>query len=153
MYIIISNCSEIIFAQRYINRLMALKQYKILIVDDDKAFLEMIISVLKLTHSHWTIETARSGKECLQKVKSFSPSLVFLDIGMDGMNGLVTLRFIKSLNKKTLVFFLSGHTEEYIKEAIGMVQADGYYTKKKFLDILNDKQLLDDILNQGKMNL
>lgn len=129
---------------------MTLKQYKILIVDDDKAFLQMIISVLKSTHSHWTIETARSGKECLQKVKSFSPTVVFLDIGMDGMNGLVTLRFIKSFDKKTLVFFLSGHTEEDIKEAIGMVKADGYYTKSQFLDILNSKKSLDDIMNQGK---
>jgi CheY-like chemotaxis protein len=153
LYIIIQDKSEIIFTQTLINMPMALKQYKILIVDDDKAFLDMIISVLKLTHSHWTIETARSGKECLQKVKSFSPTLVFLDIGMDGMNGLVTLRFIKSLNKETLVFFLSGHSEEYIKEAIGMVQADGYYTKKQFLDILNSNPSLDDILNRGKANI
>ncbi len=131
---------------------MAQKLYKILIVDDDKAFLSMIMATLKSMHIHLAIETARSGKECLQKIKSFSPNLVFLDIGMDGMNGLVTLRFIKSIDKKALVFFLSGHSAEYIKDAVGMVQADGYFTKTQFLDVIKDKQTLEDILNEGKAN-
>ncbi len=130
---------------------MAQKSHKILIVDDDKEFLTMISAVLKSMHSHLVIETARSGKECLQKVKSFSPNFVFLDIGMDGMNGLVTLRFIKSMDKTALVFFLSGHSVEYIKDAIGMVNADGYFTKTQFVNILKSRQSLDDILNEGKV--
>ena len=132
---------------------MAKKSYKILIVDDDKAFLTMITAMLTSIHSHLSIETARSGKECLQKVKSFSPNLVFLDIGMDGMNGLVTLRFIKSMNKTTLVFFLSGHSVKYIKEAVGMVHVDGYYNKTQFLEILKNTQSLDEVLNEGKVNM
>ncbi|MDP1678218.1 MAG: response regulator [Bacteroidota bacterium] len=131
---------------------MAQKLYKILIVDDDKAFLIMITALLTSIHNHLSIEVARSGKECLQKVKSFSPNLVLLDIGMDGMNGLVTLRFIKSMDKTALVFFLSGHSVEYIKEVVGMVHVDGYYTKMQFLDVLKNKQSLDDILNEGKVN-
>jgi CheY-like chemotaxis protein len=131
---------------------MAQKSYKILIVDDDKAFLTMIKAILMSMHSHLVIETARSGKECLQKVKFFSPNLVFLDIGMDGMNGLVTLRFIKSIDKKALVFFLSGHSVEYLKEAVGMVKVDGYFTKTQFLEILKNKESLEDILNEGKAN-
>jgi CheY-like chemotaxis protein len=97
-----------------------------------------------------TIETARSGRECLQKVKSFSPNLVFLDIGMDGMNGLVTLRFIKSMDEKTLVFFLSGHSAKDIKEAVGMVPVDGFFTKTQFLTILKGKQTIDEVLNEGR---
>jgi CheY-like chemotaxis protein len=131
---------------------MAQKSYKILIVDDDKAFLTMITAILMSMQSHLVIETARSGKECLQKVKIFSPNLVFLDIGMDGMNGLVTLRFIKSMDKKAVVFFLSGHSVEYLKEAVGMVHVDGYFTKTQFLEILKNKESLEDILNEGKAN-
>ncbi len=131
---------------------MAQKSYKILIVDDDKAFLAMIRATLHSIHTHLVIETAISGKECLQKVKSFSPNLVFLDIGMDGMNGLVTLRFIKSIDKTALVFFLSGHSVDYIKDALSMVKADGYYTKTQFLEVLKTKQTLEEILNEGKVN-
>jgi CheY-like chemotaxis protein len=129
---------------------MAIKSYKILLVDDDKAFLAMIKDVLRSTYSHLTIETARSGRECLQKVKSFSPNLVFLDIGMDGMNGLVTLRFIKSMDEKTLVFFLSGHSAKDIKEAVAMVPVDGFFTKTQFLTILKGKQTIDEVLNEGR---
>lgn len=131
---------------------MAQKSYKILIVDDDKAFLAMITATLNSMDSHLVIETAISGKDCLHKIKSFSPNLVFLDIGMDGMNGLVTLRFIKSMDKNALVFFLSGHSVDYIKDALSMVQADGYYTKTQFLDALKNKNSLEEILNEGKIN-
>lgn len=112
----------------------------------------MISALLKSKHNRLEIDTARSGKECLQKVKSFSPNLVFLDIGMDGMNGLVTLRFIKSMDKTALVYFLSGHAIEFIKDAVGMVHVDGYFTKTEFLNSLNSEQSLDDILNDGKAN-
>jgi len=128
---------------------MSKQSYKILIVDDDKAFLKMIAGTIASLDDHLLIETARSGKECLQKVKKFSPNLVFLDIGMDGMNGLVTLRFIKSMDKKTLVYFLSGHALEYIKDAVGMVEADGYFTKTQFLDLLKTTPSIEEILKAG----
>lgn len=123
--------------------------HKILIVDDDKAFLSMISGTLASLDDRLLIDTARSGKECLQKVRKFSPHLVFLDIGMDGMNGLVTLRFIKSMDKKTIVYFLSGHAVEYIKDAVGMVEADGYFTKTQFLDLLKTANSIEEILNAG----
>ena len=109
----------------------------------------MIAGTIASLDDHLLIETARSGKECLQKVKKFSPNLVFLDIGMDGMNGLVTLRFIKSMDKKTLVYFLSGHALEYIKDAVGMVEADGYFTKTQFLDLLKTTPSIEEILKAG----
>lgn len=128
---------------------MSKQSYKILIVDDDKAFLKMIAGTIASLDDQLLIETARSGKECLQKVKKFSPHLVFLDIGMDGMNGLVTLRFIKSMDTKTLVYFLSGHALEYIKDAVGMVKADGYFTKTQFLDLLKTAHSIEEILKAG----
>ena len=123
------------------------KAFKILIVDDDKAFLRVVTELLSSLHHHIIIETARSGKECLREVKSFSPNLVFLDIGMDGMNGLVTLRFIKSIDACALVYLLSGRSEEYLKEAVKMVPADGYYTKPQFIELLSSTHTLPMIHN------
>jgi hypothetical protein len=39
---------------------------------------------------------------------------------------------------------------KYIKEAVGMVHVDGYYTKTQFLDLLSTKETLEDVLNEGK---
>lgn len=110
--------------------------FRILIVDDNKAFLQLVAELLKSVYDHIHIETALSGNECLRKVRNFSPNLVLLDIGMNGMNGLVTLRFIKSINSDTLVYLLSGLSEEYLKDAMAMVPADGYFTKTDFIDSL-----------------
>ena len=126
--------------------------YKILIVDDDKTFLKLLSSELSSKDEHFVVETARSGKECLQKVKRFKPNLVLLDIGMDGMNGLVTLRFIKSIDPSTLVYFLSGRSVEFLREAVGMVPADGYFTKTQFVASLTSDQSLEMILKTGKLN-
>ena len=41
---------------------------------------------------------------------------------------------------------------EYLKDAVGMVQGDGYFTKTHFLEILKNKESLEDILNEGKAN-
>ncbi len=128
---------------------MAQKNIKILIVDDKKEFLSMIVDLIRSVQKNLRIRTARSGKECLQVVKDFHPELVFLDIGMDGMNGLVTLRFIKSVEKNARVFFLSGHPADFIKDAAGLVHADGYFTKVQFIDLLRTKQTLDEILQEG----
>ena len=124
--------------------------YKILIVDDDKTFLKLISDNLTAKDEHFAVQTARSGKECLKKVTSFKPNLVLLDVGMDGMNGLVTLRFIKSIDTSTRVYFLSGRSAEYLKEAVGMVPADGYFTKTKFVANLTSDQSLEAILKSGQ---
>ena len=126
------------------------KAYRILIVDDNKAFLSATSSSLKSLDDAIVIETARSGNECLRKVKQFGPQLVLLDIGMDGMNGLVTLRFIKSIDTSTLVYFLSGHTEDFLQDAIRMVPADGYFTKTQFAKTLSSVQSLASVLSSGK---
>ncbi len=136
-----------ILQQQYF--LMTQKSIKILIVDDRKEFLVMIVELMRSVQKNLRIMTARSGKECLRTVKEFTPNLVFLDIGMDGMNGLVTLRFIKSMDKNARVFFLSGHPVEFIRDAAGIVKADGYYTKTAFIDLLKTKQTLDEILQEG----
>lgn len=128
---------------------MPQKTFKILVVDDDKAFLSMIGSLLRSTYRHVSVETVRSGKECIEKMKKFSPNLVLLDIGMDRMNGLVTVRFIKSIDESTRVFFLSGHSQDDIKEAVAMVRVDGYFTKTQFLDSLNNNVTIDELLSEG----
>lgn len=130
---------------------MARKKYTILIVDDDKKFLTMLSAALSSAYNYLTIETANSGEECLRRVRDIAPNLVFLDVGMKGMNGLVTLRFIKSINETTLVFFLSGHSEKYLNDAVGMVPADGYFTKTQFLENLKNDLPLETILNSGKI--
>jgi len=128
-----------------------LDPYRILIVDDSKSFLKEISNLLKSLYANVIVDTARSGEQCLQRAKRLPPDLVLLDIGMDGMNGLVTLRFIKSISPASLVYFLSGHSEEYIHQAVGMVPADGFFTKTQFVEILNSNPTLEQFIKAGRL--
>jgi adenylate cyclase len=58
---------------------------KILVVDDTPQNLKVLDAIL--SPRGYTVETARSGAEALQKVRDAAPDLVLLDILMPGMSG------------------------------------------------------------------
>jgi DNA-binding response OmpR family regulator len=68
-------------------------QAKLLLVDDDEALAEMY--ALQLTASGFEVTTARSGAEALQLVLDATPDLIYLDLGLPGMNGLEVLRRLR----------------------------------------------------------
>ena len=69
------------------------KKQKILIVDDEPMNLKVISFILE--NYGYVYETATNGREALEKTKSFSPDLIFLDIMMPEMDGYEACRRIK----------------------------------------------------------
>jgi CheY-like chemotaxis protein len=63
---------------------------RILIVEDDQALNSAYQTILEA--SKHTVETAYNGKEALQKLKSYKPELILLDLLMPVMTGLQFLR-------------------------------------------------------------
>ena len=74
-------------------RFLSVKPKSVLIVDDNRDIIEVIAIMLKL--GGYVTRTATSGEECLEELKSATPDLVLLDIGMEPMDGWETLREIK----------------------------------------------------------
>lgn len=66
---------------------------KVLIVDDDPYISEMYS--LKFRESGFEIETAVTGKEALEKVASFHPDIVLLDVVMPVYDGFEVLKRIR----------------------------------------------------------
>ena len=60
---------------------------KILIVDDELRNLRIVEELL----DDFDVETARSGAQALEKLRSFSPDLVLLDVMMPVMEGFQVL--------------------------------------------------------------
>ena len=79
---------------------------KVLIVDDEKDFVEMFS--LRLTESGEKVFTAHSGQECLEKLAQENIDVVVLDIKMPGMDGVETLKEIKK-----------GQTTSHLKIDVG----------------------------------
>lgn len=82
---------------------------RILIVDDEKDFVEMLS--LRLTEVGEKVVPSYSGKECLDTLekKKDAIDVVILDIKMPGMDGIEVLREIKRKYPLVEVIMLTGH--------------------------------------------
>lgn len=80
---------------------------RVLLVDDEKDFVEMLS--LRLNEVGEKVTTAHSGKECLENLENKEIDVVILDIKMPGMDGMETLREIKKRFPLVEVIMLTGH--------------------------------------------
>ena len=84
-------------------------------VDDDPQ-ISKLIKVLFEDRNHEVL-AFNGGRKCLERL-SENPSVVFLDMMMPHMNGIETLKLIKSINKDLPVIMLTG-----VNDASSVVQA------------------------------
>jgi len=80
---------------------------KVLLVDDEKDFIEMLS--LRLKEVGEKITVAYSGQEALDTLEKADIDVVILDIKMPGMDGIETLREIKKKFPLVEVIMLTGH--------------------------------------------
>ncbi len=66
---------------------------RILIVEDDKKNRILLHDILKY-HGYEVIEAA-NGEEGIKKAKEYKPSLILMDIHMDGINGITAVKMLK----------------------------------------------------------
>jgi len=61
------------------------RKYRALIVEDNEALAKTMMWTLEMLGA--TAEMAHDGQTAIELAKSFHPDIVFLDIGLPGMNG------------------------------------------------------------------
>lgn len=99
---------------------------KILLVDDETNLRRLVGSYLRA--EGYEVAEASDGEQAVETVRKRSPDLVILDIRMPGMDGIETLREIRSFSD-VYVIMLTARTEEADK-VIGLsVGADDYLGK------------------------
>jgi two-component system nitrogen regulation response regulator NtrX len=84
------------------------------------------------------VQACASGSEALQRYAEFRPHLVLLDVKMQGMDGLETLRKLRELDPHAQVVMISGHGS--IQTAVEATQLGAYDFLEKPLD--TDRVLL-----------
>jgi DNA-binding NtrC family response regulator len=80
---------------------------KVLIVDDEKDFVQMFS--LRLQAQGEKVSTAYGGKDALKVLAQVPIDVVILDIRMPGMDGIDTLKQIKITYPLVEVILLTGH--------------------------------------------
>jgi two-component system OmpR family response regulator len=86
---------------------MKIAKPKVLVVDDEEDFLETIVK--RLLRRQIDATGVDSGKEALRILQEQSFDVVILDVRMQGMDGIETLKEIKKKNPLTEVIMLTGH--------------------------------------------
>jgi len=119
---------------------------KILIVDDEKAITELLQEVFETEQC--LVETASDGKEALDKLSSFHPHLILLDIKMPIMDGVETLKVIQTRSPETEVIMVTALNDINLAENCMQGGAYGYVVKPVDLDKLLDETR--DALNHRK---
>jgi len=108
---------------------------KILIADDEKNIRLLYKTELEL--EGYIIELAENGMICLEKIDTFKPDLVILDIRMPGMDGLETLNQI--LGKNNLIPIIINSAYSSYKDNFMSWSADAYITKSSDMTELKNK--------------
>ena len=108
---------------------MANKNLKVLIVDDDFDFIEILKNHLQ--KEKYIVFTASNGKEALAKARLENPQLIILDINMPDMDGVEVCRHIRELPNlsNSLIMFLTNCNEDYTQIAAFEAGADDYINK------------------------
>jgi DNA-binding NtrC family response regulator len=110
---------------------------RVLVVDDEKDFVEMLS--LRLQEMGERVTPAYRGKECLEILERQEIDVVILDIKMPGMDGIETLKEIKKKFPLVEVIMLTGHgTTETAVEGMKLGAFD-YLLKPADFDDLTEK--------------
>ena len=103
--------------------------FRILVIDDDpgiREYLEALVS-----RQGYEVFCAAGGEEALRSLDASRPDLVTLDVVLEGMDGLETLRQLKKRLPEVPVVMLSGHGQaRTIVEAMRLGAAD--FLRKPF---------------------
>ena len=103
----------------------------ILIVDDEQDIRELIAGVLD--DEGYQVRLAATSDEALSEMRSRTPSLVVLDVWLQGsdMDGLTVLKHMKSIDPDMPVIVISGHGN--IETAVAAIRRGAYdFIEKPF---------------------
>jgi DNA-binding NarL/FixJ family response regulator len=102
---------------------------RIVVADDNADFLNELKSVLETEFD--VVATATDGKSALETVRSCSPDVVVLDIGMPGLNGIEVTKELSRHGPRPAVVICSVENDPQTIEAAREAGALSYVFKSR----------------------
>lgn len=104
--------------------------FSIAVCDDNKKDSTKIVNIVKnyldTTYIPYEINVFRSGEELLKYQDKID--LIFLDIALDGINGIQAGRMIREINRNVKIVYTTSF-KQYCKQAVNNVHAFAYLEK------------------------
>jgi DNA-binding response OmpR family regulator len=111
-----------------------MKQYHLLIVDDEQRFADMLAKRLNLRGCH--CEICYNGQQALDLVGRKRFFLILLDLHLPDIYGTEVLKRIKVISAQTPVIILTGHGTEEDRRACMQQGAYAFWHKPLVIDEL-----------------
>ncbi|MBD5146261.1 MAG: response regulator transcription factor [Ruminococcus sp.] len=106
----------------------------IAVADDDKSIREHICELIKKHDPKCNLNSFATGKELLTSGNKFD--IVFLDIKMNGINGINTAKLLRERQEDVVLVFVTG-IKEYVFEALEL------YAFQYLLKPIDEKKLIE----------
>ncbi|MFQ5874376.1 MAG: response regulator transcription factor [Dehalococcoidia bacterium] len=89
-------------------------QIRVMIVEDEPSFRELVQLVLSLDSQFEIVGTAGSGEEALDGLEEARPDLVLLDFRLPGIDGLETAKRMIEQRPGIKIAMVTAHSEEVL---------------------------------------
>jgi PAS domain S-box-containing protein len=111
---------------------------RVLVVDDNRDAAESLAMILEMSGAQ--VAVALDGPQALEKVRSFAPDIVLMDIGMPGMDGYEVARRLRAdaATRELLLVALTGWGQAEDRERAMQVGFDQHLTKPVDPEALSD---------------
>ena len=103
--------------------------FQILIVEDNAPFRQSLREMLCEQFPTMRVEEAQDGEDALDKLETYSPHLVFMDIKLPGQSGLEVTKTIKARYPEVRVIILTSYDLPEYREAASQYGADYFLSK------------------------
>ncbi len=107
---------------------------RVLLVDDEKEYVQTLSSRLKLRQ--FASEIAYNGQKALDFIDKEDTEIVLLDLKMPGIEGFDVLKKIKETKPHIEVIILTGHGSEEDKKTCMELGAFSYLQKPADIDLI-----------------
>jgi DNA-binding response OmpR family regulator len=111
-----------------------MKQYNLLIVDDEQRFADMLAKRLSLRGCH--CDVCYSGQQALNLIRKKNFFLILLDLQLPDIYGIEVLKQIKKISGMTPVVILTGHGTEEDRRTCLQQGAYAFWHKPLVIDEL-----------------
>ncbi len=102
---------------------------KTLIVEDNATFRQMLKEILTTRFPKMEILEEPDGSELFNKIGTFHPNIILMDIRLPGENGLELSKKIKTNHPEIVVVILTSYDLPEYRQAARLSKADHFVTK------------------------
>ena len=118
----------------------------VLVVDDEADFRKLL--TFWLESKSYAVIAAENGQEAIELVQQKSPDIMFIDLRMPVMDGIVAIKKIREFDKELPIIIISSYVDDpRVKEAVSYGVSGEFYKGGDFKDGLS---LLETILRTHK---